>query len=73
MAHGDYKEGWGVVDHDGLNVKTVSETRRAAIVNWLVVSARRKVLDRHSDQEIDAIWDACRGEAIVRPVRMYVQ
>ena len=73
MAADDYKEGFGVVDVDGLDMRTVSPTRRAAIVNWLVVSANRVVSIYTSDQQIDALWDAHRGDAMVVPVRVYVQ
>lgn len=73
MKHDDYKEGWGVVEADGLNIKTVSDTRRAAIVNWLVVSARQFISNSHTDAHIDALWDAGRGDAMVMPVRIYVQ
>lgn len=72
MSDSGYKEGWGVIDADGLNVNTVSETRRAAVVNWLVVVARTMILDSYSDERIDTIWDAKRGEALVCPVRIYV-
>jgi hypothetical protein len=73
MAHNDFKEGWGVVDHGGLNIRTVSDTRRAAIVNWLVTEAMLMISNGHTDDHINALWDASRGEASVRPVRLYVQ
>lgn len=73
MANDDYKEGWGVVDRNGLNIRTVSPTRRAAIVNWLVVEAGCAILASHTDGHINALWDAHRGEALIKPIRMYVQ
>lgn len=67
MSHNDYKEGWGVVDADGLNVATVSPTRRGAIVNWLFVVAKRMVLDRYTDTKIEEMMGRvlrrCRGPA----------
>lgn len=69
----DFKEAWGVVDDDGLNVRTVSDTRRAAIINWLVTNAGVMIMDTHTDEHINALWDANCGEAMVRPIRCYVQ
>lgn len=73
MSRNDYKEGFGVVDHDGLKMRTVSDTRQAAIVNWLVTEANTVVRSYHGEEEINAMWDAKRGEAMVMPVRVYVQ
>lgn len=73
MARNDYKDGWGVVDHDGLNIRSVSDTRRAAIINWLVTQAHQFISSSHDDDHINALWDASRGEAMVRPVRLTVQ
>jgi hypothetical protein len=35
-----YSEGWGVVDQNGTSMKSVSETRRAALINWLAAPTR---------------------------------
>lgn len=69
----DYKEAWGVVDHNGLNVRTISNSRKAAVINWLVVEAGRFISTSHSDEHINAMWDAERGEASVKPLRVYVE
>jgi hypothetical protein len=73
MARDDYRDAWGVIDDEGLKVRTVSDTRRAAIINWLVTEAGVLITSFHSDDQINAIWDAKCGDALVRPVRIYVQ
>lgn len=53
--------GWAAVDADGdINVKTVSGTRRAAIVNWLVVGAGIMVLNHWSDEGIEETFQKQR-------------
>lgn len=71
--HDDYKDAWGVVTNDGLVVRTVSDTRRAAITNWLVTNAGVMITNRHTDDHINALWDMHSGDALVRPIRCYVQ
>lgn len=73
MSTNDYKDGWGVVDADGLDIATVGPTRRSAIVNWLVVKAKVMVYNHNSNDWIEKAWEANCGDAVVRPVRMYVQ
>lgn len=73
MARNDYADAFGVIDDDGLNVRTVSDTRQAAIVNWLVTKANIMVRTYHGEDEINTMWDAHRGEAIVQPVRIYAR
>jgi hypothetical protein len=51
----DRGNGWAVIDDNGIDVKTVSPTRRAAIVNWLVTHGAM-ILTTHSDQDIEDIW-----------------
>jgi len=59
---------WAVVDHDGINIRSISVTRRAAIINWLVTDARQFISSSHDDDHINALWDAEKGEATVSPV-----
>ena len=73
MAQNDYREGWGVVGADGLDVRTVSDTRRAAIVNWLVTSGKHLCRGATTDEQIENLWEHFCGDALVRPVRIYVQ
>lgn len=57
--------GWAVVQDGKIMVRTVSPTRRAAIVNWLYTYGGRTVLDRHSDKEIDAMWLTATAKSAV--------
>lgn len=59
---------WAVIDHDGIKVRTISDTRRAAIINWLVTDAHQFVSSSHEDDHINALWDSEKGEASVAPV-----
>ena len=68
--------GWAVAEHDKILVKTVSPTRRAAIVNFLVVERSMAILNHHSDHDIERWWTKYGGRAevievdIVRKVAM---
>lgn len=49
--------GWAVVKSNGLiHIKTVSDTRRAAIINWLVTEKQVRIYTYHTDADIEAIW-----------------
>lgn len=48
--------GWAVIHGETILTKTVSDTQRAAIVNWLVTDAGRMILASHSDEEINRMW-----------------
>jgi hypothetical protein len=53
----DPMRGWAVRDRDGIVVRTVSDTRRSAIVNWLAIGPPRVILrDGVLDEQIEAIW-----------------
>lgn len=50
-------KGWGVCNSRGqVMVNTVSDTRRAAIVNYLVVEHAVLLTRFHTDQEIENLW-----------------
>jgi hypothetical protein len=60
--------GYAVVDDDGINVRTVSPTRRAAIVNWLLIECGLLAMQITTDVEIEQAWNAHRDTANVRTV-----
>lgn len=37
-------------------VKTVSDTRRAAIINWLVTEKECLITVFHTDEDIESLW-----------------
>lgn len=49
---------WAVINsfNGEINVRSISPTRRAAIVNWLVVEEQLPIMALHSDEEIEEIW-----------------
>lgn len=49
--------GWAVIISDRILVKTVSETRRAAIVNYLMVNHGINVRNDWTDERIEMWWD----------------
>lgn len=63
-------EGWGVLTDDGIDMRTVSDTRRAAIVNWLCASEACLVHRGTTDERIEQIWQRRRGSADAVPVRV---
>jgi hypothetical protein len=56
MAQNDFKEGWGIVDVNGLNVRTVSDSRRAAIINWLTVEKGLAATSSATDDMVERMW-----------------
>lgn len=60
--------GWAVVDGQGIRIKTVSDTRRAAIVNYLVTDRGTMVFNDMTDAEIERLWLQYRRGALVEYV-----
>lgn len=61
--------GWAVHDTEaGILVKTVSDTRRAAIVNWLCTKGGLLPTMSTPDDLIENEWRARRGSAEVMQV-----
>lgn len=58
--------GWAVVTNQTIDVRTVADTKRAAIVNWLVAGQGngmpRIVLATHNDGEIEKMWQVLSGK-----------
>lgn len=48
--------GWAVTSSSHIFVKTVSETRRAAIVNYLVAEHHINITNLWTDDQIEAAW-----------------
>lgn len=70
-----FAAGWGVTDDRGLDIRTVSDSRRAAIVNWLVIKARVLIRADHSDEEIEYLWTrhaVTPRRASVHKVKVYI-
>jgi hypothetical protein len=49
--------GWAVVASGAkIYVRSVSDTRRAAIINWLVTEKKQSITIFHGDEQIEAMW-----------------
>ena len=57
-----------MVRDDKIDMRTVSDTSRAAIVNWLVVNCSCMVFNSTTDDEIAEIWGKLRGDAFLGKV-----
>lgn len=55
--------GWAVKDNGQINIKTVSDTMRAAVINWLVVERSIQVSVLHTDTQIVSMWQLNKGTA----------
>lgn len=56
-------EAWAIVHKGTIDIRTVSPTRRAAIVNWLVVERGYLITNAHTDEQIEMLWELeCENE-----------
>lgn len=60
--------GFAVLDDEGIDMRSVSDTRRAAIVNWLVAAKNVMVFTYDADAMIEQMWEREKGAAQVVPV-----
>lgn len=63
-------DGWAVIECTGIDVRSISPTRRAAIVNWLVTRRGVGIYHTTTDDQIEGMWTAERGDADVKPVKI---
>jgi len=61
-------EAWAVIDNGGINIRSVSPTRRAALVNWLVVERQLQATIFATDDDIERMWEANKGDAAATKV-----
>ena len=60
---------WIVVDEDKtVHPLTISGTRRAAIVNWLLSRKNLVITPVMDDEQIEKLWNANRGNAEIETV-----
>jgi len=63
---------WAVVEYGDIRINSVGDTRRAALVNWLVAEKRVLALAHASDQLIEQMWSEHQGDAICTTVKIEV-
>lgn len=62
-----------VVHEDNMQVRTLMDTRRGAIVNWLVTNGTM-VMPQHTDADIEKAWKAaCAQIAGLRIARVEIK
>lgn len=56
--------GWAVMEpkNRGILVNTVSDTRRASLVNWLISERNEMVRAVTTDDQIETMWAGLKGE-----------
>lgn len=67
-----FSEGWGIVDKNGININSVGQTRRVAMLNWLASTNRAYITNPISDDALNALWEERAGGAEVKKVRIYI-
>jgi hypothetical protein len=60
-------EAWVVIDKGEINVRSVSPTRIAAIVNWLCTESNLVIERSVSDEAVEHFWETRKGTAKVVP------
>lgn len=68
---GNEEIGWAVISGRIL-VKTISDTRRAAIVNYLVAERGIAITNTWTDEDIEQCWRHWGGRRQCRQVRIRV-
>lgn len=63
-------DGWAIIEDIGIDVRSVSPTRRAAIVNWLVTRKGIMIYHTTTDEQIEAMWKATHDDAEAMPVKV---
>ena len=66
-------DGWAIIEDIGIDVRSVSPTRRAAIVNWLVTRAGIMIYSTTTDKQIEECWTAHCGDAKALPVKVILE
>jgi len=63
-------QGYAIFTDDKISVNTVSETRRASIVNWLVVHRGILITNDMTDARIESFWKRWGSEARIIKVEI---
>lgn len=55
--------GWAAIANGSISVRSVSDTRRGAMVNFLATDRRVMTPDWMTDDQIETVWQQQRGTA----------
>lgn len=66
------QDGWAVASNfrGDIYIKTVSDTRRAAIINWLVTEGGIPITKYHTDADIERLWNKLGQYVEACPVKI---
>ncbi len=70
MAEIETLQGYAVVLDNKIDIRTVSPTRRGAIVNWLVVHVGCFIYNTTTDEQINEMWSRSSGNAVLKLVNI---
>lgn len=65
-------EGWGVIDGEQLITETITPTRIGTMTNWLLRERGALMRAGASDADIETLWKARHGDAVVVRVEIRV-
>ncbi len=66
----DKVRAYAVIEDGKINVPTISNARRAAIVNWLVVEANLMIYSKDTDEYIKQLWEENKRDATIIEVEV---
>lgn len=59
--------GFAIMTDGAIDMRTVCESRRGAVVNWLVSAASIFIFKWHTDADIENLWrEHCGASEVVR-------
>jgi len=65
-------EAWAVVINNQINVRSVSPTRIAAMVNYLCTDKGFIALNTTTDSQVEKLWQYHKGNAELKRVEIYI-
>jgi hypothetical protein len=65
--------GWAIKDGEGINVRTVQDSRIGAMVNWLAVGAGINVMRGTSDEMVEEVFYHYAAAAGVKLIAVTIQ
>ena len=61
---------YAVIEDEKIDIRTVSLTRQAAIINWLVTKKKIMIYNSDTIDDIEIYWDRHHGNAKVERISL---
>ena len=61
---------YAVIEDEKIDIKTVSLTRQAAIINWLVTKKKIMIYNSDTIDDIETYWKRHQGDAKVESISL---